>query len=141
MKVHIRIEDHTKLTKIPPKDVITNFLDMSSEKLVGEVKKLTPVDKGKLRGSWTPKLSSYRLTLTNTRNYSIFVDRGTGIFGPRHHRIFAKKGSVMRAKIGGQTIFFKHHRGRPAVHMAERGLESYTYHIPNLFHKTIQSSY
>jgi len=155
MKLQIRLEDHLTFTKIPPDAVIKQFLKISSEELLRTVRKETPVDNGPLRRSWTPKISGNRLTLTNSRNYAVFVEKGTGIYGPRGHRIFPKSASVLHwqgkgtthtisngstsytVSSSGQGIFARSVQGRPAKHMAERGLEQYTYKVPKLFHNAV----
>lgn len=142
MKLEIRLQDQIKFTKIPPDTVIRKFLEISKEQLTKEVKRETPVGigGGKLRNSWTPRVSGHRLTLTNSRNYAVFVEKGTGIFGPRRHRIFPKSAKVLHFKSGGVDVFTTNVRGQPARHMAEKGLENFTYRIPNVFHNAVRQT-
>ena len=116
-----------------PEKVVHSFLSLSSESLTGEIKKETPVDYGKLRGSWTPKISKNKLVVSNSRNYALFVEKGTGIFGQRRHRIFPKTAPAMRAKIDGEIRYFTNSRGQPGRHMTEKGLITYRKRIPQLF--------
>ena len=89
MKIEIRLAEQSKLFKNQPEKVVSTFLSLSSEELTTQIKKKTPVDTGKLRGSWTPKLSKDKLVVQNTRNYALFVEKGTGIFATEgRHRIF-----------------------------------------------------
>lgn len=140
MKLEIKLQDQVTFTKIPPDTVLRKFLEISQQQLTAEVKKVTPVDKGKLRGSWIGKLSRTRLTLTNSRNYAVFVEKGTGIFGPRGHRIFPKSAKVLHFKAGGADVFTTNVRGQPARHMAEKGLHNFTYRIPNIFHNAVKQT-
>jgi len=140
MKLEIRLQDQLKFTKIPPDTVIRKFLEISKEQLTTEVKRETPVDTGKLRNSWTPRVSNHRLTLTNSRNYAVFVEKGTGIFGPRGHRIFPKSAKVLHFKAGGADVFTTNVRGQPARHMAEKGLHNFTYRIPNIFNNAVRQT-
>lgn len=140
MKLEIRLQDQVKFTKIPPDTVIRKFLEISKEQLTTEVKRETPVDTGKLRNSWTPHISNHRLTLTNSRNYAVFVEKGTGIFGPRGHRIFPKSAKVLHFKAAGADVFTTNVRGQPARHMAEKGLHNFTYRIPNIFHNAVRQT-
>ena len=43
----------------------------------------------------------------------------------------------MKAKIDGRTVFFKHSKGQPGQHMAEKGFMKYRTKIPNLFKQSI----
>lgn len=50
----------------------------------------------------------------------LFVDRGTGIFGPTHSPIFARRGGPMVFESGGHTVFAYSVKGQPGQHfMAE----------------------
>lgn len=140
MKLEVRLKDNLKLTKVPPDKVLKQFLWLSSEELTALVKKETPVDFGKLRGSWIPKLENTRLRLINSRNYAVFVEKGTGIFGPRGHRIFPKTAKVLHFTANGQEIFTTNVRGRPASHMAEKGLEKFRFKIPKLFNTAVKQT-
>jgi hypothetical protein len=133
MKIEIKLAETHKLVDTVPEEVVTGFLQLSSEELTGAIKKETPVRYGKLRGSWTPKLSKNKLTVTNSRKYAVFVEKGTGIFGPRRHRIFPAKAKAMKATINGETRFFTNQRGMAGRHMAEKGLMQYRKRIPTLF--------
>lgn len=138
MKIEIKLGEQIKAFNGQPEQVVTTFLSLSSEELTGDIKKETPVDHGKLRGSWTPKQSKNKLVVENTRNYALFVEKGTGIFASEgRHRIFPKNGNVMHANIKGDDVFFTNSRGQPARHMAEKGFMTYRKKIPKLFKTSI----
>lgn len=138
MKIEIRLDKQYELMKGHPEQVTHTFLDLSSEQLTTDIKKETPVDYGKLRGSWTPKLSKDKLVVSNSRNYALFVEKGTGIFASGgRHRIFPKKARALRATIDGEVRFFTNSRGQPGKHMAEKGFMTYRKKIPNLFKQSI----
>lgn len=137
MKIEIRLADYKAFNGQPEK-VTQTFLSLSDEALTGDIKKETPVDYGKLKGSWKPKQSRDKLVVENTRNYALFVEKGTGIFSTEgRHRIFPKNAQAMHAKIKGEDIFFTNSRGQPGRHMAEKGFMKYRKKIPNLFRQSI----
>lgn len=137
MKIEIKLDDY-KLFNNQPQKVVDTFLDLSSEQLTTSIKKKTPVDYGKLRGSWTPKQSKNKLVVSNSRNYAVFVEKGTGIFATEgRHRIFPKSAQAMKATIDGEVRFFTNSRGQPGQHMAEKGFMEYRTKIPNLFKQSI----
>lgn len=138
MKIEIKLDKQYELMKGHPEQVTHTFLDLSSEQLTTDIKRETPVDYGKLRGSWTPKLSKEKLVVSNSRNYALFVEKGTGIFATGgRHRIFPVHAKALRATIDGEVRFFTNSRGQPARHMAEKGFMTYRKKIPNLFKQSI----
>lgn len=134
MKIEIKLAEQFEMFNNQPEKVTNTFLSLSSEQLTGDIKNQTPVDTGKLKGSWTPKLSRDKLVVKNSRNYAIFVEKGTGIFSSEgRHRIFPKTAKAMHAKIDKTDVFFTNSRGQPGRHMAEKGFMEYRKKIPNLF--------
>lgn len=45
--------------------------------------------------------------------YALFVDQGTGLFGPKGQLIFPRKAEALRFEVGGKTVFAKYVRGFP----------------------------
>ncbi|WP_323736274.1 hypothetical protein PXD04_10385 [Methanosphaera sp. ISO3-F5] len=140
MKIEIRLGEEFKFFNGQPEKVTRSFLNLSEEALTTEVKDETPVQRGKLRNSWTPKLYPDRLVVSNSREYAVFVEKGTGIFGPRRHRIFSRNGGPMRAIIDKEEVYFTNHRGQPGQHMAEKGFMNYRKRIPNLFRTAVYTN-
>lgn len=142
MKIEIKLDKEYQLFDKQPEKVVDTFLNLSSEQLTSSIKKETPVDYGKLRGSWTPKVSKDKLVVSNSRNYALFVEKGTGIFSSEgRHRIFPKTAKAMKANINGETIFFTNSRGQPGRHMAEKGFMEYRKKIPNLFKTSVAKNF
>lgn len=140
MRIEIKLADEYKAFKGQPENVTRSFLRLSSEELTSDIKDKTPVKHNKLRQSWTPHLTRYRLVVENTRNYAMFVEKGTGIFGARRHRIFPRNAQVFHAEIDGEDVFFTNHRGQPGQHMAEKGFMEYRKRIPNLFRTAVMTN-
>lgn len=132
MEVIITITDIPKWERLGEK-VIKYFLESSSESLTNEIKARTPVKTNNLRMAWKPRLTDKELRITNSAGYAPFVEKGTGIYGARRHRIFPKNKKVLHAVIDGKDVFFRHSRGQPGRHMAEKGAEAFKPRIPNLF--------
>lgn len=132
MEIIIEFKDEAKLNMVTSK-TIKYFLQMSQEQLTNEIKDRTPVKTSNARNSWTPKLSNNELRISSSVNYMPFLETGTGIFGPRRHRIFPKNATVLHATIDGEELYFTNSRGQPGHHMAEKGAEAFKPKIPNLF--------
>lgn len=113
-------------------EAVKYFLYRSKEELTNAVKKLTPRITSELYDAWTPKLSKTELRLRNSKEYSIFVEEGTGEYGPKKRRITPRGDKPMHANIGGEEIFFWSSKGRKAKHMARDGKKAYEAKIPRL---------
>lgn len=133
MQLNIQVKKDRKLSDTLNERVSRIFLELSSESLTTEIKKKTPVDKGKLRGSWTPKLSRNQLSVKNTRNYAVYVEKGTGMFSEQPHMITPRTANVFHAEIGGEDVFFKEHKGMEGRHMAEKGTKEFKKQIPKIW--------
>ena len=139
MKITITLNKKSNLQGIGEK-TIKYFLLSSSEQLTNDLKDNTPAKgtEGNLRNAWKPEpVRNKKLRVTNDTKYAIFVEKGTGIFGPRRHRIFPRKARALRAKINGEWVFFKHSRGQPGQHMTEKGVKAFRPKIPNLMRTAI----
>lgn len=133
MRLNITVEKNPQLSNKLNYKVFDYFLQLSSESLTSEIKKKTPVDHGALRGSWTPRISKNQLSVKNTRNYAVWVEKGTGMFSENPHMITPKNSNVFHAEIGGQDVFFTQHKGMKGHHMAEEGVTSFKKQIPNIW--------
>ncbi len=98
-----------------------------------EAKRRCPVDHGRLRASITTQLASghssgvpFHVRIGTNVEYALYVEKGTGLYGPRHARIYPTRGKVMvftpRKAPGGAfvkrgdrvTVFARSTRGMPA---------------------------
>lgn len=52
----------------------------------------------------------------SSSNYPLFVDRGTGIFGPAHAPIHSRRAHVMRFDVAEGTLFRAEVKGQPPQH-------------------------
>lgn len=144
MKIEIKLEDNFQVNPEYAEEVVDYFLNASREQLLGDIKKGTPVDYGLLRRSWAYKQyklgdGNQKLRISNSREYAIFVEQGTGIF-KGGHRIFPRNAQVFRATIKKEVVYFRHHKGQPGKHMMERGVEQYTVKIPSLFSTAVRKT-
>jgi HK97 gp10 family phage protein len=67
-----------------------------------EMKRRCPVDHGRLRGSLHTQLVSghrsgvpFHVEVGTDVKYAIYVEKGTGLYGPKHARIYPQRGKVM----------------------------------------------
>ncbi len=87
----------------------------------------TPKDIGRLRKEWPAGFKRVRplvYILENKAPYSLAVEEGTGIFGPKNRRITAKKGKALRFVIDGAIIFRRSVAGTKPVRMLKKNLDN-----------------
>lgn len=137
MKIELKLGKEYKPFNGQPQRVVDDFLLLSKEVLTGEIQDETPVDNGDLQRSWKPTLTKNKLVVSNSRKYALFVEKGTGIFGPRRHRIFPQTAQVLHWNYYGEDRYATNVRGQPGRHMAEKGFMKYRKQIPNLFRTSI----
>jgi HK97 gp10 family phage protein len=124
MTVIIRINiEQVKIKKMfsDPKGPLARGMLQQAKKVERKAKRLTPVDKGRLRASINSKVV-FRGGLpigrvgTNVK-YAIYVHEGTGIYGPRGVPITPKKGKflVFKPKGSKKNIYVKSVKGMKAT--------------------------
>lgn len=63
--------------------------------------------------------------------YAMFVEEGTGIFGPRRDRIYARPGNVLAFEVGGRRLYRSSVAGmRPHPYMEEAYVVTRDLYIP-----------
>lgn len=106
------------------------------ERVAGMAKQRCPVDHGRLRSSIHTRMikrnGTYLVEIGTNVKYALWVHEGTGLYGPRHARIYPKRGKYMVFKprvAGGRLIPAKNRttvfarstrgmRGTPFLRMA-----------------------
>jgi hypothetical protein len=67
-------------------------------------------------------------TVGSDLEYAGFVEEGTGLYGPRHSRIYPRRARVLRfrPKGGGAFVFAPSVAGSPGIHYLERAVARLT---------------
>lgn len=156
MKISINIEETTGIKNLDKIGEQTgrNLVHLAGLNTQEEVERRTPEDIGHLKNSWfvEDNQSSSQFRLYNTRNYANYVEEGTGLYGPLHHKILPRTKKVLAWKASkkqlanphmttGQYynlvvnkgwIFAKSTKGQKGVHMAEKSIEATSKRIKDL---------
>jgi len=136
MELVLTIEKNPNLSQKINNKVIPYFFLESKEVLTNKIKEKTPQDTGKLWRSWTPHLEgNTKLTVSNSANYAMYVELGTGMFGENPHTIFPKTAKALHANINGEDVYFTWSKGMKGHHMAEKGLAEYKKQIPMIWER------
>lgn len=72
--------------------------------VIHEAQALTPRKTGNLQRSIVPgELTDTHATVIAGANYALFVEQGTGLYGPKHHLITPKTKKALHWKGGGPS--------------------------------------
>ncbi|KZX17468.1 HK97 gp10 family phage protein [Methanobrevibacter filiformis] len=79
-----------RLSKFPRR-ITRRVITLSKNELIRNLKKATPRDTGRARGSWHADRSSHdHVKVSSSVHYMKYLDKGTGIYGPKHRPITIK---------------------------------------------------
>lgn len=101
-------------------------------KAVAEAK--TPTNTGRLKAAWVRDMTAdigggYRTEVHNDVDYAVYVENGTGLFGPKHAKYLItpkKPGGTLRFEWHGRLVFFSHvwHPGSKGHYMIASALNT-----------------
>ena len=98
-------------------EAMTNFKLGLANDLRTELIKAAPVDTGFLKNSINVEITDTEIHI-NMPLYGLFLEYGTGIYGPLGRPITPKEKKALKFKIGGKIVFAKSVKGmtpRPFV--------------------------
>ncbi len=101
---------------------INNFKNGLANDLRNELVMKAPVDTGNLKNSITVNVNDKGINIYMPE-YAVYLEYGTGIYGPLGRPITPKDAKALKFKIGGKTVFAKSVKGmtpqpfiRPVFH-------------------------
>jgi len=113
------------------KEVTRRVIILTKNEMIRNLKINTPVDTGRARGSWF--MSSYdidKVTIKSSAKYMSFLDKGTGIYGPKRRQITPKKGKYLVFKYKGNTVFAQSVKGIKPHKIIDKSIEKTEKRIP-----------
>lgn len=116
------------LNKSPSQDmnrIIKRSMQLTQMELLGNTKRNSPVDEGKLQGSWFPVYNNQTLKrgIRSSAKYAEWVNDGTGIYGPRGQIIRPKTARLLGPfKYKGRMIAVPWIRGMKPRRYVERSI-------------------
>ena len=100
MKVMIKLSGNNTLQLgNNTQKVKQRFTKKCGNTLRSNVIKRTPVDHGQLRKSWDLTITEKEVILQNNKEYAMYVETGTGLYGPRKAPIFPKSAPYLQDEI------------------------------------------
>lgn len=102
--------------------------------LLGNVKRESPVDHGRLQGSWTIfDDGPNQKTVKSSANYADYVNSGTGIYGPHKTPIVHPTiGKKFAFQVNGKMVYTNIIKGIKPHRFVESGMEKTQNRIPEL---------
>lgn len=93
--------------------------------LWGNLRTESPVDEGRLAGSFLLEpINDLDWRIHSNVLYALFVQEGTGIFGPHGQPIVPVSANFLVFEIAGETIFARSVRGMEANPYVDRAMEA-----------------
>lgn len=83
-------------------------------------KKEAPVATGTLRRTIEFRYRPISAMIFPTSGYAVFIEEGTGLYGPRKSYIMPKRAKVLAFKVNGKMVFAKKTRGQKANPFVQR---------------------
>lgn len=127
VKLELKVEE---LKPLEPrfKKVAKRTVELTAIELQRNVKKLSPVDHGRLQGSWVIfQTGELQRTVKSSAKYAIFVNDGTGLYGPLRHRIRPRNGKFLaftpnKGKFKGKLVVVPWTRGQKPQRFVEKSM-------------------
>jgi len=123
----IDIEDRfSDKLKGASKRVSQRVITLTKNETLKNLKINTPVKKGKARGSWkSQRESPTEVIINSSAEYMSYLDKGTGIYGPRGTVITPKNGKVLTGWVyKDKTVFARHVKGIKPYKIVIKSIEA-----------------
>ena len=143
MDVEVKIEGMNELMKdladsgANSKRLVTSALANSSNKIQSEARKRAPHRTGSLQRSILAYLKYPLAIVQVNEKYGVYIEQGTGIYGPEGRPIRPVKAKVLVFKIGGRTIFTKEIKGIRAKPFFAPGIQASQTYVSQQFTRVI----
>jgi len=135
------VDDQTHLEQQLPQ-LQENIIDLTATELESKLKQgppngFTPVDEGHLTGAWSTQKSSNGVQMTNSAEYAVYQNEGTGVFGPRGRMITPVNARVLHWEKGGTHFFARSVKGVEGKHFVEKSLDAVEEKMPSILQQAV----
>lgn len=123
MKLYLKVEgDDLKLTD-KSKQVIEKGLNYTAQSFIANLQANSPVDTGLLRQWAVTQNSEFIREIRSPASYAVYVNDGTGIYGPSHQKITSKTpGKPLVFEYKGETVFAMSVKGQKGQKFVEKSI-------------------
>lgn len=120
------------------KSITFRTIQLTANQLLRNLKIKTPVDKGRARGSWAiTKMRFDSAEVKSSASYMKYLDKGTGIYGPKGQPITPTTKKVLKFVYKGKTVFAKQVKGIQPQKIVEKSIQATTPKIPEFVKQAI----
>lgn len=137
MTITVEIDDHEWKESIKSfPDVFARAIELVALQLHGDIKRESPVDQGRLQGSWQlTKINALEYGISSNVIYRWMVNDGTPA-----HRIEPKDAKALHFMYKGEEVFCKwvDHPGTAANPYIDRAIESTYERLPEFADRAIR---
>lgn len=104
--------------------VAKRAVNLSEIELKGNLQRNSPVDEGKMQGSWliSGAVSGLGGKLVSSAAYTAYVNDGTGIYGPRGRKIYPKTKKALAFTYKGKKVVVPWVRGQKPKKFVEKSI-------------------
>jgi hypothetical protein len=104
--------------------VMQRAIDLSAIELKGNLQRNSPVDDGKMQGSWfiSSAMPKFQSKVFSSAIYTPFVNYGTGIYGPRGRKIYPKTKKFLAFNYKGKKVVVPWIRGQKPRKFVEKSI-------------------
>lgn len=140
MNFLVIVDDNTHLEEQLPQ-LQKNIISLTGTQLESLLKQSpplghTPVDEGHLSGAWTKQESQDKVVMTNSAQYAVYVNEGTGVFHGGS-RITPTSKKVLHWEKGGTHYFARSIAGQPGQHFVEAAVDDLESKMPNILQQAV----
>lgn len=115
--------EHAILKIETSREVSRNFIVEARSIVAYRMALNAPRRTGRLVGSIVSESWETGFVVYPKAPYALFVEQGTGLFGPSGQLIFPRRAKALRFEINGKTVFAKYVRGFPGRFFVRRTAE------------------
>lgn len=119
--------------------IMRGFLTNATNKIQSEARSRAPHKTGALQRSILPEINDLDALVAVNEKYGVWIEEGTGIYGPTGQPIRPKKAKMLVFSIGGRKIVTKSVKGtkakpffKPGIKAAEPYIEAQFKQMGNL---------
>lgn len=105
--------------------VMKRAKDLATIELKGNLQRNSPVDEGGLQGSWFISVADpnpLNSKVFSDKHYTPYVNDGTGIYGPRGHKIYPKTKNFLAFEYKGKKVVVPWVRGQKPKKFVEKSI-------------------
>lgn len=138
--VQVRLDKKNSPSTVTHKAAVRG-VDLTAMELKGNLQRNSPVDEGKMQGSWLIRRGGgLTRKLFSSAAYTPYVNYGTGLYGPRGQKIRPKSARLLSFKYNGRKIAVPWTRGMKPRRFVEKSISQTRRRIPEFIIRAVKET-